>query len=98
MPPNCVSVTRPGKFGNPFETADAFRAWIERGEIYLSQLIDRRWFPWTPESRDRLAYLRHRILANIGELRGKDLACYCDAAKECHADVLLELANKSNGG
>jgi hypothetical protein len=28
------------------------------------------------------------------ELRGKDLACWCKAGDPCHADVLLELANK----
>lgn len=27
------------------------------------------------------------------ELRGKDLVCWC-APKACHADVLLEIANK----
>lgn len=30
---------------------------------------------------------------NIQELRGKDLVCWC-APLPCHADVLLELANK----
>lgn len=94
MPPNCVSVTRPGKFGNPFETAEAFRAWIERGEIYLSQLKDRTLFPWTPHAKDRLTYLRQRILVYIGELTGKDLACFCSLDCECHADVLLEIANR----
>jgi hypothetical protein len=94
MPPNCVSVTRPGKFGNPFETAEAFQAWIKRGEIYLSELKDRTLFPWTPHSKDRLTYLRQRILKNIGELTGKDLACFCSLDCECHADVLLEMANR----
>lgn len=27
-------------------------------------------------------------------LRGKDLACWCALDQPCHADVLLELANK----
>lgn len=31
---------------------------------------------------------------NIEELRGKDLACWCRLDQECHADVLLELANR----
>lgn len=30
---------------------------------------------------------------DISELRGKDLVCWC-APQPCHADVLLELANK----
>lgn len=31
--------------------------------------------------------------ADIAELRGKSLACWCRLDEECHADVLLELAN-----
>jgi hypothetical protein len=27
-------------------------------------------------------------------LRGKDLACWCKLDEPCHADVLLELANR----
>lgn len=30
----------------------------------------------------------------IEELRGKDLACWCSQDQPCHADVLLELANR----
>lgn len=30
---------------------------------------------------------------DIGELRGKDLVCWCSPLP-CHADILLELANK----
>jgi hypothetical protein len=30
----------------------------------------------------------------IAELRGKNLACYCDLRKVCHADVLLAMANE----
>ena len=33
----------------------------------------------------------------IEELRGKDLVCWC-APKPCHADVLLEFANRITGG
>lgn len=29
----------------------------------------------------------------LGELRGKNLACWCRLDQPCHADVLLELAN-----
>lgn len=31
-------------------------------------------------------------------LRGKNLACWCPLDKPCHADVLLELANRPKGG
>lgn len=34
--------------------------------------------------------------AELDKLRGKNLACWCDLVDErCHADLLLELANKS---
>jgi len=32
------------------------------------------------------------LMGDLAELRGKDLVCFC-APLECHADVLLELAN-----
>lgn len=35
------------------------------------------------------------LLADLHELRGKDLVCYC-APAACHGDVLLELANASD--
>jgi hypothetical protein len=33
-----------------------------------------------------------RLMADLQELRGKDLVCWC-APCACHGDVLLELAN-----
>ena len=76
MPPNTVSVTRPGKWGNPFritatctpaDAVSAFRRMIEGG-AYRKQHLD--------------------------ELRGKNLACFCSLDQPCHADVLLEIANR----
>lgn len=32
-------------------------------------------------------------LADIAELAGRDLACWCPLDQPCHADVLLEIAN-----
>ena len=34
------------------------------------------------------------ILESIEELRGKDLSCWCKLGEPCHADLLLELANR----
>jgi len=36
------------------------------------------------------------LLKQIHELRGKDLVCWC-APLPCHADILLELANREEG-
>ena len=37
------------------------------------------------------------LLSDIQELKGKDLVCWC-APLPCHADILLELANKGIKG
>lgn len=46
----------------------------------------RRWTRMTPSGR-RMAQAARE------QLRGRDLACWCDTNKPCHADVLLEIAN-----
>lgn len=35
---------------------------------------------------------RSHVMQHIGELRGRDLACWCREGAACHADVLLRLA------
>lgn len=42
---------------------------------------------------DQLHARRKLILANLDQLRGHDLACWCKPGEPCHADVLLRLAN-----
>lgn len=42
-------------------------------------------------------YLRaraERVRAALPMIRGKNLACWCKQGQPCHADVLLEIANK----
>ena len=58
-------------------------------ELFRSQLMATLAYPvgvpnWT--------HFRH-IREALGELRGKDLACWCPLDQPCHADVLLDLAN-----
>lgn len=83
MPPNTVSVARPGAWGNHArigyndpgfgfvrtngDAVVAYRMFLERNPIAVEEA--RR------------------------ELRGKNLACWCKPGEPCHADVLLELAN-----
>jgi Domain of unknown function (DUF4326) len=54
--------------------------------------------PFTVESTGRIpAILRFARevapILDVEPLRGKNLACWCRPDEECHADVLLELAN-----
>jgi len=71
MPPNTVSVTRPGKWGNPFTAENS--GGIDPVLRFACEVAP---------------------LLNVQELRGKNLACFCRLDRPCHADVLLELANR----
>ena len=44
---------------------------------------------------DALAWFEAHVAPklDVSELRGKDLACWCRLDQECHADILLQLAN-----
>lgn len=92
MPPNTVSVARPGPWGNPFIVGrDGTRArCVELYRYLLAGLVCMTKRPSPDEQRTALKY----AIKNIAELRGKNLACWCRLdGKPCHADVLLEVAN-----
>lgn len=79
MPPNTVKVSRPSPYGN---YAGPTRFDYERDIAGLSN-ADRAFF-----------------MDEVAKLRGKNLACWCPLTDKegnpvpCHADVLLELANR----
>jgi len=79
MPPDTVYVGRPSVFGNPF---------VGDGPIHHEKM--------TGLFRDHINRPENFALKmNFrAELKGKNLACWCPLDKPCHADVLLELANK----
>jgi len=86
-PPNTRSVCRPGRFGNPFATAKAYRDWLVRGEVDRMQLLDQL-------SAAELRCRRFEILSALHEIRRQNLSCFCPLDGDCHADVLLDLANR----
>lgn len=57
-------------------------------------------FTIVEHGRDGAVALYRQMLAGRGhlklrrDLQGKNLACWCPLDKPCHADVLLELANR----
>jgi hypothetical protein len=91
MPEGAVYVGRGSPWGNPFVVgvdgtkADCVRLykWLLTGHLCLS---------CKAPVEDQKRVLRH-TQAHIGELRGKDLACWCPPDAPCHADVLLKAAN-----
>lgn len=92
MPENTVKVDRASKWGNPYKAGvhcdhqhavDCHRHLVMLGRRAKTA-------PDTDISEDQqIANVKH----DIGELRGKNLACWCALDAPCHADVLLELAN-----
>jgi hypothetical protein len=88
MPENTVSVTRPGKFGNPYKIGQ-WSVWLGK----TCETVD-----------DCLLSFRKKVMASAAfqriikrELAGKDVACWCKPGAPCHADILLEIANSTTG-
>ena len=98
-----VKVCRPSIFGNPFTVAEAADVFDCRTESAHIHAVD--WFlEWISAAPDDFGFTecahwegmldqQRAIHARLGELCGKNLACFCKADFACHADVLLELAN-----
>lgn len=114
MPPNTVKVDRGTAYGNPWfvgagrvklqcgdivsigptltadGAVDRYRRWLggELGsgiaEMVRHPLFDMVLCPGHPP--------------DISPLRGKNLACWCRMGAPCHADVLLDLANRATLG
>lgn len=86
IPPDAIYVGRPSKWGNPFKFPS----------FYASRPRDTRLAVRKSVVGQYREYVMARpwLLRMIQEeLKGKDLVCWC-APLPCHADVLLELANK----
>lgn len=88
MPPNTVKVDRTTKWGNPFIVGKS-------GGAYTAKVADRRHAYLLFKS---VAFDNERLVADArAELRGKNLACWCSKddpyEDNCHAAVLLEIAN-----
>lgn len=95
MPSNTVSVTRPGRWGNPFNWREGVEiggeAWAKGAAVRLfcdwlnggDPCLTRDGRPGEPPTQDEIR----------AALRGKNLACFCAESDPCHADILLKIAN-----
>lgn len=91
-----VNVSRPSLWGNPFTvttkvapgTSIACGTYIAVGTAEDAVDCYREMFSQPGERADLMR-------AQLADLRGKNLACWCSLAPgtPCHADVLIELAN-----
>jgi hypothetical protein len=86
-PPGAIVVARPSRWGNPFRLGAPHPVSGEpltRAEMV--RLYRAHVGPGGPGELSR---------EDLDELRGHDLACWCPLDEACHADVLLDLANRS---
>jgi hypothetical protein len=93
LPSGAVVVTRPTKWGNPFTEKDARQEGRREPHAWIVH-SHRQWLKGAPGFADRYPEQRARVLEDIEELRGKILCCWCRPEQECHADALIELANR----
>lgn len=93
-----VSVSRPGKWGNPFKVVGQPGHWfVMDGETPIAAFDNKE------DALDLcLALFREDILlkhnegeVNIYELKDKNVSCWCKLTDKCHGDILLELTNWS---
>ena len=82
MPANTVKVDRSTRWGNPVKPGN--------GTSRAQAVAEFRQMLEDLPADERLALLL--------PLRGKNLACWCKLDDECHADVLLEMANNEGSG
>lgn len=100
MPDGAVYVGRPTKWGNPFTGDDSYlRYWRAVEILPHSENIMREWIVAGGDG-EILRALWERDQAILGEIRGKDLACWCPLSDKngnkvlCHADILLKIVNE----
>ena len=106
MPPATIYVGRPTVWGNPFEHDGSDHSKRRCAELYRDLITGsvNRFIKTHHPARDytlgdvllaqNLDAIRKQILSHVRKLRGHDLACWCPLDQPCHADVLLELANR----
>lgn len=104
MPAGAVNVARPSRWGNPFTMREFGK--VEAIRLFRG-IVDGSWNPdlvggYDDAMRLKIYGLRCEWLARLGgmpterirsELGWRKLACWC-VPGPCHADVLIEIANR----
>jgi hypothetical protein len=102
---DCIAVTRPGKWGNPYDVKKFGRPLAMA--VFRNTVLG-MWDPNLLAGQTKAAITaihaaHNKWLKRLGghplelirsELRGQNLSCYCSLSDDCHADVYLEILNK----
>lgn len=104
MPAGALKVDRSTRWGNPYRLErQRTHKWVKkRFDIVCSsedgtKVVVRHNLLEREATRTAVELFRDWIIRcrkDLDPLRGKDLACWCKPGEPCHADVLLELANR----
>lgn len=101
MPENTVYVGRGTRYGNPWRENDLLQLRDTHGTKQHIRLIPEdlvMFYRLSIDSLHRADSPNIKALPMAHEIReelaGKNLACWCPLDQPCHADVLLEIANK----
>lgn len=107
MPEGAVYVGRPTKFGNPWSISGYYNAGYSGSSTVAAEACVESYRAWMTQTRSSwsgdvptgpLKELGNPMVyhepPDVSALRGKDLACWCPLDQPCHADVLLEIANR----
>ncbi|PZU95592.1 MAG: hypothetical protein DI527_00860 [Chelatococcus sp.] len=102
-----IKVTRPGAWGNPYVVWRDGPAWMVSavpchwGPFRTFEVATAEAVCLFRDDLMRPGHHHHRLNQPvptaadiIKSLRGMNLACWCKPGAPCHADVLLELANR----
>lgn len=103
MPEGAVYVGRPSRWGNPYSVGDPDPEWCGQSIALTTRGIEAR----PLDAQGTTYHFRLYAIDRLGRepdwlepLRGRDLACWCPLTDDqgnrvpCHADVLLDLANR----
>lgn len=111
LPENTFCVNRGTKWGNPIKLVGdqifidaSYRRKVFERWVFLSLgdiddvifLYKRLWDGTKFQNPDLQHWSDEFKKLDVLELKGKNLACFCDLDSPCHADVLLERANQIN--
>ncbi|MCV0395415.1 MAG: DUF4326 domain-containing protein [Rhizobiaceae bacterium] len=95
-----VNVARPSRWGNPHDWRDWREEWPFEPNPHDAEISRDDWCKGMAAAAFEDDILDGALKLPLHELRGKNLACWCKTGgwpKSCHADVLLELANRPGG-
>jgi hypothetical protein len=93
MPEGAVYVGRPSRDGNPYKPGDDLSYYLGPDAKCATAEQCVELYRFVMEAACATDSQAHKLMRE--RLGGKDLVCWCKPGAACHADVLLELANRA---